>query len=88
MRDDQKLYMTHSSTASRMQPTPVRVEGDRTLEGRATAGGTLLDAEGRVGLSGESTNLLSVDSGHEGEGGESSFAEHCGDERITSRRGS
>lgn len=65
-----------------MEPAPVRVEYDRTLEGLAAAPGRALgNAELRVRLGGEGTDLLTVSDRKKREREESSGGEHVG--RLT-----
>jgi len=61
-----------------MDPTPVGVQHDRKL-GSSTAarGGTLLDVEGWVHLSGYRASLLGIGYREVGEKNEGSYWEHC-----------
>lgn len=62
-----------------MEPTPVRVEHDGTLESLAApARGALLHAEPGVGLSGERAHLLTVGDRKEGERYKCESREHLG----------
>ena len=62
-----------------VEPTPVRVEHDGTLESlAASARRALLDTELRVGLSGERAHLLTVGNRKERERYESESGEHGG----------
>ena len=61
-----------------MDPAPVGVEGDRTLNVGTARGRALSPGERRVGLGRLSARLLSGDSGEVDEGGEGGGAEHGG----------
>lgn len=70
-------------TAGGMEPAPVGVEHDGGVHSCATALSTFLRAHFGVGLGGECAGLLAVHHREEGEGDESSSAEH--DEMLLER---
>ena len=69
--------------ANIVDPAPVRVEDDLTLDSRAAGGRALRPLEGRVRLGRLCAGLLGGDGGEVDESGEGGSAEHCGVGRVS-----